>query len=514
MMGLAAGVTAFGAAALTAAASDERLASRLGAVYGNAERGKRVFRELEMISIESPFKAEDLAEGLIVMNQYGLGSKRNLLALANGAKVAGVSVGELALQVSALQARGLKRFGIEFDTQGEGGVIKFKDSLGKIRTVVAATTDEARKKLMDVFSLKFGIKTNPSTLSGLVAQLRNAIDVSLSTIGDSMLPAAKHFLKFISGGLVDALKDGRIEEWGKKVGEVFTKIVAGVETFFQTLPVVFEAISNNIKSLPTIMTTVLSAAGTLLGVALIEYLKATWSFFVGIGRIIGAAIKESILTLEIPGMDTFRKKAVRATLESMTPEQAASAGLPPSFAGKDHAAENSRREAWIDRLSPAEAAHFGSRGTGDQMATAFRDTTEAMAKAGSVVKTSLEMETARINAAFKTSTGVDVIETAKKQYQSNLEGARNTGKVSVTEEFLGPMVYSNDRAPFRRRLKSDAISMQDPDKYPVGSTGPNGGIVARQINIENLSIKANDTEQLQGQLLRLSADDSALAWGT
>jgi hypothetical protein len=519
MMGLAAGVTAFGAAALTAAASDERLASRLGAVYGNAERGKRVFRELEMISIESPFKAEDLAEGLIVMNQYGLGSKRNLLALANGAKVAGVSVGELALQVSALQARGLKRFGIEFDTQGEGGVIKFKDRMGQMRKIVAATTDEARKKLMDVFVFKFGIKVNPTTLSGLISQFRNAIDVSMSTIGDTMLPAAKYFLKFISGGLVDALKSGKIEEWGKKFGDTFNKIVAKLLAAFDTAKAIWDSIAADVsggrfhKALVLTMT----AAGEIMAVVFVNYLKAMSVVFVGIGKLIASTFANELLQLPIPGLsDKARDMALDNVNTQPVPalrKRAVELGI---LTEKDSAKLNN---AEVLRYLHDRIANRGLFGSGEKLTTdqqvgmATMNGPELMTKSFREFKGNLNGIRSETSGAVKEIltglnrdigpvVGFNVGEEFSKNKAKHLQNIENTGKVRVTEQFLGPWIHNNEmRYPYRKSVKPDETSIQMDGKYKRGETGPRGGTV---IQIEELNVKASDSDQLTSQLIRHS----------
>ena len=302
-MGLTAGLLALGGAALKAASDDQKLIDRLTMVYGSAEEAKKVFDELESISRRSQFKADDLAEATIIMKQFGMDGTRNLSAVANAAKIADESVAQMTMAVMGLQARGLKRAGIELDVKDDKYTATWHDKMGKVQKIVAKGADAARKMLFDVMALKGGTNLSPTTLSGFVQMLRNNIDQAFATVGTPLLALASRFVGSISAKLTQLIESGKLEEMGKKaaawLGKAWNKaeeVFTWVRGIWENLPV-----GGLLKALGVVM----GAAAKILATSFVIYLRGLWDVFGAIGAAIGAAFGAELL--QLPGMGMMRK---------------------------------------------------------------------------------------------------------------------------------------------------------------------------------------------------------------
>jgi hypothetical protein len=301
-LGLTAGLLALGGAALKAASDDQKLIDRLTMVYGSAEEATKVFQNLEKISLRGPFKADDLAEATIVLKQFGMAGDRNLGAVANAARLADESVGQMAMQVMALQARGLKRMGIEVDTKDGKFIMTWKDKMGQVQKIVAKGADEARKALIDIMAMKGGVGMGPKTFADFTQMLRNNIDQAFSTVGAPLLDLASRFVGAISAKLTRLIESGKLEEMGKKAAAWLQNAWNEGEAFFKYVEGIWKELDTGglMKALGIVM----DAAARILADSFVIYLRGLWSVFAAIGEVIAAAIGETLLKL--PGMGTLR----------------------------------------------------------------------------------------------------------------------------------------------------------------------------------------------------------------
>lgn len=303
-LGLTAGLLALGGAALKAASDDQKLIDRLTMVYGSAEKGKAVFEELESISRRSQFKADDLTEATIVMKQFGMDGTRNLSAVANAAKIADESVGQMAMAVAGLQSRGLKRAGIDLDVKGDNYTATWYDKMGKVQKIVAKGADAARKMVVDIFALKGGTNLTPTSLSGFVQMLKNNIDDVFKTVGTPLLDLASRFVGSIAAKLTRLIESGKLEEMGKKAAEWLQNAWNEGEAFFTWVKGIWENLDAGglMKALGVVM----GAAAKILATSFVIYLRGLWDVFGAIGNAIGAAFGETML--QLPGMGLVRNK--------------------------------------------------------------------------------------------------------------------------------------------------------------------------------------------------------------
>jgi hypothetical protein len=509
---LTAGLTALGAAAIHAAAGDERLIERLTQVAGSADRARRAFKEIEAISSRGPFKTEDLAEATIIMSQFGMASRRTLGALANASRVAGMSVEDMARMVGALQLRGLRPFGISMEERGGSFDITYRDRMNKVRQITAATADEARRKLVDILAFKFGTELRPRGLSEFITMLRNNIDQAFANVGEPMLAAATRFVNFLSEKLRGLIESGRMEEIGKKAGEWLTKAVNSVMAFFDTLPTVFAALKEmwekGPEKLASILRDVMVASGNVLGVAIVEYLSAASSIFRGLGKAISGAFMEEILQLPIPGMAGKRRgmylEAVGKLSEEGLRDEVIRAGLArPNEVGK-YGPRMLRSLLSSAIRDPAEEARLAAEGVaGPAIAEGMRQAASAIPNAVANVAATARAEFAKVNASVAGATGINLASEYRKNLSERQSEAAAWGKERVTARFRTRV----QDAPGRYHYEDVDRSVMAPiGTYRVGQRVGRGGTV---INIENLQVYSSDPRNVQDSITRAASRGAA-----
>lgn len=314
--GAAIGAAALGTAALKAAAGDEALERRMQDVYGSTKRGSEAFAELERWSRRSEFQAENLADALMSLKQYGMDSSRNMRVLGATSRATGQDLGTLAQGVMALQARGLKAFGIEMDQDSAGRyVIQWRDAMDRVQKITARGAAEARKALVDVMQSKFGDDIAPRGLEGAIKMFRNNVGDALGDLGQAALPFATKLVTSLSEKLTAAIESGRLQEWGKKAAEWIQNAFVYGRSMFEYARGVLAALKEKPEAWGDALRDALLGGAQILAVALANYLKAMGMVFVGLGKILAGAFLDDILRL--PGMKGVRNEmAYRAMMET------------------------------------------------------------------------------------------------------------------------------------------------------------------------------------------------------
>lgn len=500
-MGLAGGLMAVGTAAIYAAEEEEKLRARLAAVAGSSEQGKHAIEQLNTIARHSGFKTDDLAEAAIVMKQYGITGQRQLIAVAKAARVAGVDVQTLALQTMALQARGLKRFGIEMEEGKDNPVLKFRDNAGKVLTIATKTADEARRKLIEVFALKFGVDIKPTTLSAFIQMLKNNLTQALERIGEYLLPAAKRFIDYISGGLATAIEKGKLDEWGKKIGEWFQGAVAGLIAGIKTAAKLWDALMADPRNFADVLSWALEDAMNIAAFAFVAYLAAMTDVFAGIGKVIAGglfnALSSNPIFKNLPGMDTLMNKAASASLDSMSRD--GMLNVRRRFMGKDKYFRGDMTDEQIrSDLKFQLGANVNMRdelasGLGENwMEDGFKQLKEKIPEVGKTVADYARMRLEGLNTDVTSAVGFDpkkYYEKEKAQELAAMQEGENYGKERVTAQFTKYYTPDNSKPWIRYPLTQESSFVADEGNFQRGQKTPNGGIV---INIQNLNAISND----------------------
>jgi hypothetical protein len=192
--------------------------------------------------------------------------------------------------------------------------------MGQIRRIIAKDSEAARKDLLKIFQLKFGSSFETGTLSGLKAVFGNLFEQSFARVGDAMLPAAKSFVGAINAELKHFIEGGPAEEWGKRAGKWLTESVDKIIAAWQTMKTIAGQMEDNWDKGGAGIGGIVSAAITggisFLLTTMFRVLGASVDVWAGIGKVLGAALIETIL--QIPGLGPMRDSMAIANINSMS----------------------------------------------------------------------------------------------------------------------------------------------------------------------------------------------------
>jgi hypothetical protein len=386
--------------------------------------------------------------------------------------------------------------------------------MGQVHKLVAATADDARRQLMEVLSIKFSGGIAGSTgqgLTGLIQTLKNSIGQAMGNIGEGMLPAVKRMVSWITDALNKWIESGKLLELGKKMGEWLSSAVNHIMAFFDTLPKVFEAVTKlwnqGGENLGRVLNVAFTAGGTIIATAFVAALQASYDIWAGIAEMLGAAVGEALMSL--PNMAGKRAGRAESAINAMPMDQLMATAKKAKIFG-DHTDEVL---ATIGQATP-ETARFAiakqvaklgekvqkqfifAQAGNDFKAGAVRAVGAIPNMIGTISSTAKD-ELGKVNAALTSATGINI----GGEYSKNL-AIRQAEQVAAPSGFAR---YSTEKREFVPTA-TGGYSRMVPSGSFVGETGAyqKGQSVNGQtiVNIENLTIKANDTVQLQKELLK------------
>ena len=502
--GMAAALAALGGKAISAAAADEKLVSRLTAVYGSADKARKVFKELEGISRISPFNPEELTDAMFVLNSFGMGTKKNLGIVAATARAADMSISDLAQGISALQMRGLKKFGIELTSNGDQDVIKYRDKMQKIHTITTKTSDETRKSLMRIMEIKFGSSFETSTFSGLKKVFGNLIDQSFANVGDAMLPAAKSFFVAMNKELRTFIEGGTAEEWGKRAGKWLTDAVDKIVAAWQTMRTIAGQIKENWdkggSGVGEIIKTAIVGGISFMLTSMFRVLGASVDIWVGIGKVLGAALMEQIL--QIPGLGLMRDKMANSNISAMSPAER------EKVARKYGTYDSSK--ASISVYSDTHPAVARALAVGDQAAN-LTNAIKGMMQIGPELMSGMQADLAAYRAKIDSALGISGISKMTPTYEANLAGrksARYAQENPEVAEYLAQLLKIRSGAlPGAQSLyfAQKAQREYNPEDNYNTRTGPQNSLTGlprgMTFNIDRLIVQANNAQELVSALV-------------
>jgi hypothetical protein len=428
-----------GAAALKAAADDQVLIERLESAGFSAEGARKEFEKLEKFSMNSPFKTDDLAEATISLKQFGMTGDATLGAIANAARLTGGSVADLAAQVGMMQARGLKRFGIDVDTKDDKFVISWRNKLGVWQKDIAKNADEARRKLSNIMGQKFGTElSQPKGLSAAIEALKNSVEKVFGDIGEPMLQAAQRFVDWIRGGIAKLVESGSLQKIGEKIAEWMDSGFAAIKALVETLPEIWKNLKDVWTNAPgaivEMLATGIVGAGKILVGVLLAGFQASYAIWTAIGSILGTMFVDTL-------NDYFSATTFGAWL-----------GLKAS-----QESSKARR----DRQGREFTGAIGEAGRG--LNTAYEMAKAPMADLGK-----------ELNRQFKAATGMDVgatISNKTVQNKQDIEDAKNKAKYELVTYERSELAPVDGNRNIRARRNNSWQELHQVGEVKEGTSG-------------------------------------------
>lgn len=447
-----------GGAAIYAAAADEELIARLEATGMSAEKARKTFQNLERLGMKGPFSADDLTEATILLSQFGAASEKNLGALANTARVAKMSIADMAQTVAGLQMRGLKRFGLGVEEKDDKFIVTWRDKMQVWHKMIAKNADDARRMLLDAMGQRFGTTIDARGLNENLKMFKNRIGEAFDQVGGPLLDIAGRFVSMISEKLLSLIESGKLEALGERIGGWLDTGFNAIQSLADILPDIWKGLTglwdDGGAKLGTFIKDALTAGGTILQNTFVEILTASWAFWSAIAKMIWSVFREGFLNL--PGI-----KQIVQLQES--------AG---SFMGNLPSGTVSAK--WLDATNPEEENEKRGRlfeeGVGDMM--------KGIGKAGKNVLAGTTGTLTDLSDKFKTLTGFDAKKSYSTAYTRSEEALRTsretkprTSPNDIARYTWGDWVEDTPGDPSKRHW-SGGSSMES---VPQGSVRPMRG---------------------------------------
>lgn len=301
------GLVALTAASIKAAASYETLELRLEAVTGSAQKAKRIFGELRTFAASTPLQLGDLTEARILLEGIGVTGQKALEKAASAAAALNKPIIEVASAVASIETEPLRRMGIEVRRVGDEATFSFRDKFGRSIKTVSKGIDETRRRLLDIFNVKFGgfLGKASQSFNGLVSTLRDGLKEAAAQLGSEMLPVASRFVSDLNAGISDLVKSGKLKEIGGNIGSALAALFTetGRREFVNYMRDVFDTAINR-----------LAEVFSRFGEDIIRY-----------GKILGLEIQKSLTPSKrlqavlSEAQDVYAQRPVRIPLSTMFP---------------------------------------------------------------------------------------------------------------------------------------------------------------------------------------------------
>lgn len=501
---LAGGMLALGSASVYAAAEDEKLAVRLTALYGNADRANRVVDELGYASMRSGKSVDELADALVLLDQYGLASSANLGAVTNAARVANSSVADMAMSIATLQTRGLKRMGIEMEMKDDKYIISARDKSGKVREIIAKDADEARKKLLGIFSFKVGTNMHASGLLEMLAAMKNGFSKAFGEVGAGMLPAVDRMIAYLNEKMMAFVKGGSLKNLGEKIGEGLNQGTDSLIAMIRTLPQVWETMkklkSEGGNAIREVLLSAFKAGAEIFTVSFTSLLAASGSIWLGIGQLLASAIMRPIMLL--PGMGGYRQNKMEEALAGMNFEQYTAMRQKYKI---DERGINTWKE-----LRPEQQAEIASMTGGNLLKTGIGNIKDAIPGMVSNIAATVKQNMLNVNKTLTGVTGIDI----GKTFEENRQRARLERYAAGREIVIGQMSRYEPVAgnPLQRELKTYTKAVEvEAGTSKLGQKYASGYTV---VNIGKLEVRADNEARLTNEMMRAAGRAPLAAAGT
>ena len=239
-LAVGAAIVGIGVAAVKSAGDMEMLATQFEVMLGSAEKATKMMDQLEEFSARTPFQLPDLAKGTQNLLAFGVAEENVLDAMRMLGDTAGGSREKLmglVLAYGKVQVKG-KASMEELNMIAEKGVPIFTTLMAQIGVgskeaffkMVSAgkigkdAIKQAFRTMTSEGGIFFqGMKKSSETFQGVLSTLKDVINITLASLGKSMLPVLKEYASKITDIVL------KVREWVKlnkdKLQKSFEKMI-------------------------------------------------------------------------------------------------------------------------------------------------------------------------------------------------------------------------------------------------------------------------------------------------
>ena len=520
-----AAIAAIGVFTLKSSADIETLRLRIGGVTRNAAEAKAMFDQTFKMSIPSPFTPEELIKARIGLLNLGLSSKKALTAIGDTSAITRRDITDLVAVLSSLEIEPLRRIGIEARKDGDKFSFIFRNKMREIKKITAAGIDGARQQLLKIFDIKYGggMKKFADTFEGLTSTLKGMVKLAGASFGDGLMPVAKRFITYLNTQLNELVDSGKLADWGQRSGEAITTAFDYVRATVDYTRDMFNVIKNDSTKMADSVNVIMSTAGEILAISVVNYLRAAGAVFRGIGKILAGAFLEDIL--QLPFMGGTRRGMATEKLQKERGDAYRIAIRNQDFANIKRygdLADPDRVVKDISKMSVSEQAKLAASGRGDLFKSGIEEFTRKLPQIAETTHKAIVQITRRSLQQIEQISGsgnVESIATRAARYRqqrldpaeaarmaddiriARLNEARRDYRAARARQYFEQQITRFEHSTYGKRISEDR-------RDQFGNEARGAAII-----IQSLTINSDNARDLQNDIMR-AAGSPAMVGGT
>lgn len=300
----AAGAAAFGIVAkkaIDSASSLESTQLKYETLLKSADAARERAQELFSFAAETPFELQQISKADIILQSFGIRTKKLLTTIGDAAAISGSDFSELGLILGQLsQSKSLENIrqlaerGVVSFTELRDAGIKFAKDGSIINSV-----EETYGTVVGIIEKKFsgGMKKLSNTLPGQISNLNDNISLALGKFAQEsgLLDFAKDFVAEIN----KTLSSPQFNKFVQDLTSSFKKILPDAKQVFNTLKDIAVAVMSFVRDNPELVKLILQVGAALVTANVA--LKAFSFLFGDIARI-GVGLVQTTFPLVIKGL--------------------------------------------------------------------------------------------------------------------------------------------------------------------------------------------------------------------
>lgn len=228
------GLGAVGIGAVKLASDLEQAGIAFEVMFGSAEKGQKVLKDIQKFAAETPFQSPELIAGARQLAAYGFAAEDlvpTLRAVGDIASGTGQPIGELTYLVGTLrtQGRAFAKDIREFSGRGVPLIAELAKQFGVTEAEVAKLVENGKVGFPEVAQALNSMVGPGGRFENLTGRMSQTVGGLFSTVLDN----AKLALTDVGGGIIRGLGLHDLLKEGITFTEGFKQQVAGIEQFFR-----------------------------------------------------------------------------------------------------------------------------------------------------------------------------------------------------------------------------------------------------------------------------------------
>lgn len=169
--------------------------------------------------MRSPLELGETVEATTLLKAFGVQGKESLKAVASTAVMMGREIGDVVAAIGGMNAKQLRRLGIESSAVGGKFSFQFRDKAGRAMKLFANNIQDARKQVLRIMNIKFGggLEMASKRFGGVMSTLRGIKTAVLADLFKPLTSRLAPQIGKINEALIKMMEQGKFIAFGNRI---------------------------------------------------------------------------------------------------------------------------------------------------------------------------------------------------------------------------------------------------------------------------------------------------------